>query len=115
MNLSSIAGRIALMLNTTNQKYKVWTMDENAAIWTHQYFVSKETDTDKIKDDLNKQWEESMGLGDDDNGAELGPAQAVDDVAMIVFNDEYLPDSGPGWIAEGYYGRLETILVWRHA
>lgn len=108
-------------------KYEVCCIDENSDGWGDiEEMTSIETDPEKVKNDLNIQWEKAVNdLYDSTMGSEaqLGPAEAVNELSEIVaFADPEeemegfpLPISGPGWVAKGKYGNLDTMMAWKRA
>lgn len=104
--------------------YKVWVIDETSDGWDEDTMSSDGMDPEAVKDDLNVQWEKVVNDRYDPEfptEADLGPVEEVADLSQVVaFSDEEseglpLPASGPGWVAQGKYGRLDTYLVWQPA
>jgi hypothetical protein len=103
----------------SGDKYNVWSWDEASDGWTGPSLLTI-TDVDKsdpeaVKDALNLEWEKTIG---GNTPADLNPAKRIGDLSKL---DMILPDppgappdaSGPGYWADGKYGRLDTIFVWK--
>jgi hypothetical protein len=98
--------------------YEVWSVEESSEGWRKLDLSSNEADPDAVKDDLNIKWEKAVTSPEYEEMAEvadLGPAEAVDNLSAVEAFGFSLPASGPGWIAKGLYGRLETVFAWKQA